>query len=705
MTPDTRRPRPRRYAAALTAAAVAGLLAVGGAAHAEPPLDLPGPVTDTVEALSPAQVAAAEEQIQELQQDTGLQLFVVFVDEFTDPSGARVNGPDWTRSTSRESALGHGDLLLAVAVDQRAYGLGDPGSTLSQQELQRVQLQDIEPRLGEDDWAGAVEAAADGIAREHARPAPTGPSGGITSDRPVRPVIPGGPRGPSGGFLGIFAMPLIFGGIMFAMRTVGRNRRQAPAGPSVPPAAQGVSLQDLERQAAEALVGMDNAVRSADEELAFAEAQFGRQRTESFREVLEQARAGAREAFSLRQQLDDDQPEPDGLRRSMLARIIELAGQARRTLDEHTQEFATLRSLQDRAPEFLAELGTRAEETRGRLPTADQEIRGLAARHPRAALVTVRAHLEQATHLVDSADGFITAGRQSLDRDDRASAVAAARAAEESIGQASALLDAISRADADLASAAEQISRGIASLTADLQDARRLAPNEPVVAQAAERAREAIERAQSVRAGGDPLRALADLDVAEHDLDTLLEPMREQEAHVTKMRENFAERTTRVGARLQSINQTIATRRGAVSSGARTRMSEALRLYDEAQATGQSDPAAAMGLLTRAEQLGEQALTEADNDVNTWGGSGGSGGGGLDPWSVILGGILLGGNRGSGHRHSGGWGGSWDGSWGGSWGGSGSFGGGGGSFGGGSFGGGSFGGGGGGGGNFTGGRF
>ena len=699
MTPDTRLPRPRRYAAALTAAAVVGLLPVGSTAHAEPPLDLPGPVTDTVDALSPAQVSAAEEQLQELQQDTGLQLFVIFVDEFTDPSGARVNGPDWARSTSQESGLGHGDLLLAVAVDQRAYGLGDLGSTLSQQELQRVQLQDIEPRLGDDDWAGAVEAAVDGIAREHARPAPSAPAGGITSDRPVRPINPGGP---GGGFLGIFALPLIFGGTMFAMRAVGRNRHQAPAGTSVPPAAQGVSLQDLEQQAAEALVGMDNAVRSADEELAFAEAQFGRQRTESFREVLEQARAGAKEAFSLRQQLDDDQPEPDALRRNMLARIIELAGQARRTLDEHTQEFATLRSLQDRAPEFLAELTTRAEETRGRLPTADQEIRGLAARHPREALVTVRSHLEQATHLLDSADGFITAGRQSLDRDDRPSAVAAARAAEESIGQASGLLDAISRADADLASAAEQISRGIASLTADLQDARRLAPNEPVVGQAAERAREAIERAQSVRTGGDPLRALADLDVAEHDLDTLLEPMREQEAHVAKMRENFAERTTRVGARLQSINQTIATRRGAVSSGARTRMSEALRLYDEAQATGQSDPAAAMGLLTRAEQLGEQALTEADNDVNTWGGSGGSGGGGIDPWSVVLGGILLGGNRGSGRRHSGGWGGSG--------GGGGGFGGGGGGLGGGSlggggFGGGSFGGGGGGGGSFTGGRF
>ncbi|WP_131103626.1 TPM domain-containing protein [Ornithinimicrobium sufpigmenti] len=694
--PDARRPRPRprRTAATLTTLAVAGLLAPGPAAWAEEPVNLPGPVTDAADVLSPSEETEVEERIDALQQETGLQLFVVFVDEFHDSSGALINGPEWAQLTSEESGMGPGDLVLAVAVEQRAYGLGDIGSTLSGQSLQRVQLQDVEPRLGQDDWSGAAEAAVDGVAREHARPS----GGGISSDRPVRTRSSGG----LGNFTGALLVPLLVGGgavlvIRAATRSKGggRTTRGGGAGGSGPAAAQGVSLQELERQSAEALVSMDNAVRSAEEELAFAEAQFGRQRTEAFRGVLEQAESAAKEAFSLRQQLDDDQREPDDVRRSMLSRIVQLTSQARRALDEHTAEFATLRALQDRAPQFLDELTTRARETRERLPTARQELDGLAARHPREALVTVRAHLEQATGLLDSADGFIVAGRQSLERDDRPSAVAAARAAEESIGQAASLLDAVSRADADLSSAAEQLSRGIASLTADIQDAQRLAPHEPTVGHSVQRAREAIERAQAARSSGDPLRALADLDVAEHDLDTLLEPMREQEAHVTKMREDFAQRYTRVGARLQSINQTIATRRGAISSGARTRMSEALRLYEEARTTSGTDPRAAMGLLTRAEQLGEQALTEANNDLGSWGGSGGSGGGGgIDPWSVILGGILLGGG-GRGRRHSGGWGGSW--------GGGGSFGGG--SFGGGSFGGGSFGGGGGRGGSFTGGRF
>src|SRR5690606_24118231 len=101
---------------------------------------------------------------------------------------------------------------------------------------------------------------------------------------------------------------------------MGRRGRKPSTGASVPRTAQGVPLQDLQRQASEALVGMDNAVRSADEELAFAEAQFGTQRTEQFRGVLQQARSAAKEAFSLRQQLDDDRAEPEDVERAMLAR-------------------------------------------------------------------------------------------------------------------------------------------------------------------------------------------------------------------------------------------------------------------------------------------------------------------------------------------------------------------------------------------------
>lgn len=674
-----------------------GLLSTAPAL-AEEPVNLQDEVYDPADALTDAEEERAREEIASLREETGLQLFVAFVDEFTDETGEQVDGPTWTELTSQASGMGTGDLVLAVAVEQRFYGLGDVGNTLDAGQLQTVQLQDIEPALGNDDWAGAVSGAVEGLAREYTSGGSG--SGGALDDQ--GPTYPQSDEGLGTGVGGLFflAPVLLFGGSALISRLGRKKHRRPSAGVPVPSQAQGVSLQDLQRQAAEALVGMDNAVRSAEEELAFAEAQFGTQRTEQFRGVLQQAKASAKEAFSLRQQLDDDQKEPEDVERTMLARIIELTGTSRRALDEHTQEFATLRSLQDRAPEFLQELQTRAQETRQRIPEARQSVEGLAARYPAQALGTVRDNLRQVDNLLGSADGFVTAGQQSLQRDDRPAAVAAARAAEEAIGQATVLLEQIARAGDDLANAEQELGRRVTSISADLRDAQRLAPTEPVIAQAVQRARAAVEQAQSARSSGDPLRALADLDKAEHDLDTLLQPMRDAEAHTARMRENFGQRVARVGARLRSIDETISTRRGAVSSGARTRISEALRVFDEAQAMAQHDPGSAMGLLTRAEQLGEQALTEAQNDLNSWGGSGGYGGGygggryrggGIDPLSVILGGILLGGNRGGGHHHSGGWGGG------------GSFGGGGG-FGGGGFGGGGFGGGGGG-GTFTGGRF
>ncbi|WP_165368546.1 TPM domain-containing protein [Serinicoccus sediminis] len=691
MSQSTHRPRtPRPGVAGLLAAGAALALVpvVAGSAAAEQPSYLEEAVTDSADVLSDQEEAEAAEEVEALREETGLQLFVAFVDTFEDASGATVSGEEWARLTSEESSMGAGDLVLAVAVDQRAYGVGDAGDSLSPEQVQTVQLEDIEPRLAQDDWAGAVEGATEGFAREYAGGASGGGGG---TDEPVQSTSSGGL---GGAFPLLFFAPLVVGGVAMAVTSRRRQRRPDPGAP-VPPRAQGRSLPELHREAAEALVGMDDAVRSAGEELDFARAQFGTQRTEAFAATLERARRAAREAFSLRQQLDDDTEEPESVQRGMLARILDLTGTARAELDARTEEFARLRALQDRAPQFLAELAGRARETRERLPAAEQELRGLAARHPARALATVRGSLDQATNLLDSADGFVTAGRQSLERDDRASAVAAARAAEESIGQASTLLDEITTADAELRGAGEAITAGIASLSADLQDARRLAGSEPTVAQAVHRARAAIEQAQASREGGDPLRALSELDAAEHDLDALLEPLREADRHHAKLRGDFDARVSRVGARLQSIDRTIATRRGAVGSSPRTRISEALRLYDDAVARAEESPTAAMQLLTRAEQLGEQALTEAQRDADQWGGPGGIGGPsgrghrGIDPWSLVLGGILSG--MGNSHRHRGGWGGG------------GSFGGGGG-FGGGSFGGGSFGGGGGG-GSFSGGRF
>lgn len=666
----------RRSLAAGVAALLVGLL-FPLSARAEDPLDVPGQIYDAAGVVS-GDEAQVEEALDALADERGLQLFVAFVDTFEGADGN--SGEEWAEATFAASGMGGDDVLLAVAVEDRKYGsYTSDDSGLSREQVLAVENDFILPALGDEDWSGAAIAAAEGYAQtdeQGAGGSDAGNSGAGNSQKATAVTDEEGGLGTgiSFGFPWFFAVPII--GFALAMyfnyrgnKTARRGHRSAVGEPA---SAAGMPTQQLQASAAASLVDLDNAIRSADEELAFAQAQFGEQRTQRFTEVLGQARAQSQEAFRIRAELDDADPEPEPVQRTMLAQIIDIASAAGTALASHTQEFADLRSLEARAPQFLRELADRIPEVNRRLPAAEQALRGLQARYRADALGTVGANLEQAARLVDSADGFVEAGELSLERGDRSSAVAAARASEESLAQATRLLDQIDRAGADLEQSTEALAAAITSITSDITDAGALAPQDPSVKQSVQRARDAVQQGQQARQGGDPLAALAVLDDAEHDLDTVLESFREAAAAQDKARSAFGTRTERVGARLRSIDETISTRRGAVDSSARTRMSEAMRLFQQAQSRYDDDPAGAASLLNQAEQIGERALAQAHSDIDRWDDpgrpgmrGGGPGGGmlspgrrrgrsnGIDIGSVILGGILAGG----GSRHSGGWGG------------------------------------------------
>ena len=97
--------------------------------------------------------------IQELQDGEQVQLWVTFVDTF---SG--VGAQEWANETAIQSDLGLRDVLLAVAVQDRAYAYSvEQDFPLSQEQLDGVMTDSVEPRLSDDDWAGAAIGAADGI--------------------------------------------------------------------------------------------------------------------------------------------------------------------------------------------------------------------------------------------------------------------------------------------------------------------------------------------------------------------------------------------------------------------------------------------------------------------------------------------------------------------------------------------------------------
>jgi uncharacterized membrane protein YgcG len=623
------------------------------AVRADAPMDLTDSVTDRAGVLG-GEADNLRTAIKELHTNHHLQLFVVFVNSFDGASGEQ-----WAQGTYQASGMGGDDVLLAVAVHDRRYSTwttSASGLTAEQDRLVRAQF--IEPALSSSDWVGAVRGAVEGYGRAA--------DGSLGANSGGSDPTQGG-----GGFPWWLIVPL--GGV--AVFAAHRRRRRTSTVSDVPESLDvGVgaqaSTEQLQRDAAAALVDLDDAIRSSGEELSFAEAQFGLQATRAFKQVLEDARQKATRAFQLQRSLADDEASgvlDEPTRRERLKEILATSAEADRMLDTQEAEFVRLRNLEATVPLFLEELHGRKKEVEQRVPVAEQELAGLAVQHSAAALATVRSDIEQATSLLGSVDGFLASGQEHLSAGNRAAAVAAARAAEDAIGQADTLLGSVTRARDELAGAADRIDQSLASLSSDVADAERLGADDQLTTTALADARAAIQQGTAARADGDPLAALRRLARAEHDLDNALARYREEDDRLNRSRQLLQQRLGQVSARLDDIDATIQSRRGAIGAQARIHIAEAIRLHQKATHVAAEDPPQAGKLLDAAEDEGEVALAAAQDDLDAWAGYGGGYRGryappgyGIDPGSLILGGILGGvfGGGPAGGGRGGGWGGS-----------------------------------------------
>ena len=614
------------------------------AAPAEAPFSLPEQITDRADVLDEG---ALQDDLDTLQRERGIQLWVVYVDSFDGRSGE-----EWVRATYEESGFGTNDVLLAVAVEDRAYGMwAQEGAGVTPDLLTQVQTADVEPRLGRDDWDGAVTAAAQGLDERY------GDSSG----------------GSGGGILGGFNLfsffPLLLVG-MFLLPVIGkvigavRGRRDPrPAAPPIGqpgPVLPSVPTDQLRQQVATALVDLDNAIRASGQELSFAQAQFGEQATQQFTAALEAARGQAAEAFRIQQELDVARGAGrlvEAEERARLAQVLELTRSADAELDAQEAEFARLRDLEATVPQFLASLRTRVAEVEARVPVAQQELAGLSATHARDALTTLVANVEQAPRLIQSARGFVTTGEQHVQAGDRPSAVAAARAAEDALGQADSRLETVLSARSVLADAAAALDQALASISSDLLDATRLQANDQMTLSAVAEAQRAVEIGTRARGGGDVIGALSTLERAEHYLDTALERYRKDADRAGARVEKFDRRYEHVRSRIVTLERELDSVRGWVDAEPRTQLREASRLLSLAHGERERNLDLAAEHLTGAEVLAERVAGNLHSRDDDWGGFGGStprGRSGIDIGSLVLGGILSGGFGGRG----GGWGGS-----------------------------------------------
>src|SRR6202789_4596994 len=140
-------------------------LTVAPSATAQPSFRLGAYITDNAGALSGPGRAAIQTATGKLYSDRHIQLWVVFVDDFSGQPAV-----SWTENTRAASDLGDFDAILAVATVDHSYAFLVPHrvQTISGSQVADLRRNQIEPALRRGDWGGAAVAAAPGVDRGQA---------------------------------------------------------------------------------------------------------------------------------------------------------------------------------------------------------------------------------------------------------------------------------------------------------------------------------------------------------------------------------------------------------------------------------------------------------------------------------------------------------------------------------------------------------
>jgi hypothetical protein len=625
--------RPLPTAGAVVAGAALVLMSPGPAV-AEPPVDFAGAyVVDEAGVLG--STFSIESALDDLYDRAEVSLFVVYVDTFDDPSDAGL----WADTTAGLSGFGPDDVLLAVAVEDRQYVLND--NLLFDDQYDRVAAR-IETQLRDDNWEEAALEAADAIGDE------------LAGEDPV-PAEPGTPAGEGGG---IPILPLLGGAAVVGVGAWGISRlvkRRRGVDPTAP--VEKLDQKQLDQRAGSLLVSLDDALQSNEQELGFAQAQFGDKATKGFAAALAEAESQVKQAFAIRQQLDDATPETADEKRRLTTEIIRLCEAASASLAAQSADFEQLRQLETHAPEVLETVVTTHGALPARVDAAEATVAKLSTTYGVAAVAPVRDSAAQSRELVAFAATAIAEARAALEAGKASEAAVAVRGAQQAVAQVERAIAAVDKLAADLPGLVERLTAAIADGKRDLAEARAgLASAAPEIAEPLRLAADDAEKVLARADAGDPATAIGEVERVNAALHDALGKLRDAAAQAARAKAQLARVTSEAQAAVAAAKDFIATRRGAVGATARTRVAEAERQLTHALTAARTDPVEALRSAQQAVALATSAMESAQGDVAAFnGGSSGPAGGGYG--GAALGGILDGlfsGGSSSGWSSSGG---------------------------------------------------
>jgi hypothetical protein len=624
-------------------------LLVAPSAAAQSPFRLTDSITDQAGALSGPQRIAIVNAASKLYDDRRIQLWVVFVDNFSGQPAV-----SWAQNTRAASDLGDFDALIAVATVDRSYAFLVPNrvQTISPSQVDDLRRNQIEPALRRGDWSGAVIAAASGLDR-----------GKRSMDRTALLIV-----------AGVIAVLVV--GLLVA-EGFRRRRRQAAelaaarrVDATNPDALAALSLGALDDLSRWKVVDVDNAVRTSANELALTIEEFGEQRTEPFTRAVSNAKAALAQAFTVRQQLDDAIPETRAQRRELLTQVIVSAAKADRELESQREGFEKMRDLVVNAPSRLDGLTQQMVELTARVTPAEQRMTELHNEFDPDALTSVSSNVTTAKDRLSFADQNLTHARDLAAKPvtgEQSALVDAVQAAESALGQARALLDAVDSAANDIRHAVATLPTLIADVQAAIEHAdtqlqgalKTKAAHTRELASARDAANKALDAARRT-GSADPLGAFTQLTKADADLNPLLATVAEEQATAERLNRTFEQALFTAQSRIHAASDFIDTRRGSIGPEARTRLAEASRQLQAALDRRDTDVSEAITRANTASTLADQAQSLANDDVRSTqlaytGRYGGNNMGAMMGGIII--GDMLGGSTGGGF--GGGWGGDW----------------------------------------------
>lgn len=567
------------------------------------PVKVDGPVVDPDGAISPADVKRVKEAIDEAA-DKDVNISYVLVPDFSgeDPT-------EWCNAAGDSSPLRANTVIFVLAFEERdtswCTNLGTQDEHITDPQIDAAWDAALDEIRGVDPLTS--EALADaGVAFAETVAFYSAGAGNVSTQMPAQPAPTPSNDGNSMTILGLLALFVVGAGIWFLVQTVkGRKQKLAEAGGPLRNSKEG--MEATVAKARKQLLYSDEALRAAKDEAAFAQAEFGYLRSDSLRNAVNAAQKSIDQCFELLVQMDATENLPEQAR--LADQITHKLDKAMPPVHAAQQALKGLRDKQLNAGQQLRELRSRSEELAAEVPRAQATLEMLRTKYTATELVSLANKPEQVTELLQLASDLLNTAESKMSTDKQA-AVGALEDASSALAEAQANLAALQKAESQLADADKALSSTMSSVTTDLQDLDRLAPNQPALGTLVTSAQQALAQGQLAREGkADPISALADLQSADKALDKALRPLRSAEEQRHRYATVAAQRINSAQTVVDQASSALQLNRGYAPLEVRSTVSTAQNSLSRARSLQQSDPEQSIDAADAAFTDGQRALS------------------------------------------------------------------------------------------------